>query len=545
VDSTNGHGSKPERVALYLRVSCEEQRDRETIEIQNEFLEQYRGLYELEVADIYKDDGISGTIPLHERPEGRRLLEDASLGKFGAVLVYRLDRLGRSLLVIVDAHDRLQEAGVALRSGTEPIDTSTPAGRLIFQMLASFAEFERASIRERTRAGLHRALRNGKFSGRIPYGYRLSPDERGLEVVEEEARVVREIIANVAAGSTLYGESKRLNYGGVPSPGRRFKSAKRRHGPTWSRATVAAIIHQSAYSGVHRVHTGKEGEVIEREVSPIVEPALQQRAEAALEANKHRASPERTGTRKYLLSGLVRCGICGLACSGRTTPGEGKNYSYYACMSNRRERGSAQRIHLHRTRNVSAPWLENLVWADVKRFVTNPGEVLERVRDQLGGREDAEDLAARLKSLGGRLAVKQSEKDRYIRLYAQGHISEAELETYLTDLKNQISNLRLLIEATEADLSQQRERTELADTTYAWLAMLRERAEEIEEDTPEAFLRRQQLVRLLVDGITVGRGEDGETTVEVTYRFGPPESVDQGQEFAGVVQNSSPNFRSR
>src|SRR5215212_441125 len=110
--TTNGHGSKPERVALLMRVSSEEQRDRETIEIQEEFLYQYCDLYELEVAQIYKDDGVSGTIPLHERPEGRRLLEDAKAGKFDTVLVYRLDRLGRSLLVIVDAHDRLASLGV-------------------------------------------------------------------------------------------------------------------------------------------------------------------------------------------------------------------------------------------------------------------------------------------------------------------------------------------------------------------------------------------------------------------------------------------------
>src|SRR5215211_4451570 len=194
-EATNGHGSSgaTEPVALYLRVSSEEQRDRETIEIQDEFLEQYRALYELEVADIYKDDGISGTIPLHERSEGKRLLEDAKAGKFGAVLVYKLDRLGRSLLIIVDAHDRLQAAGVSLRSATEAIDTSTASGRLIFQMLASFAEYERETIGERTRAGFHRALRNGKFPGRIPYGYKLAPG--GLEIVEEEAAVVREIFA--------------------------------------------------------------------------------------------------------------------------------------------------------------------------------------------------------------------------------------------------------------------------------------------------------------------------------------------------------------
>jgi site-specific DNA recombinase len=144
--STNGHGSKPERVALYLRVSSEEQRDRETIEIQDDFLEQYRGLYDLEVADIYKDDGVSGTIPLHERPEGRRLLEDAREGKFQTVLVYKLDRLRRTQLGILDAADRLERLGVALRSATEHYETATPQGRLMFQMLGSFAEFERSTI---------------------------------------------------------------------------------------------------------------------------------------------------------------------------------------------------------------------------------------------------------------------------------------------------------------------------------------------------------------------------------------------------------------
>ena len=116
------------------------------------------------MAQIYADDGVSVTIPLHERPEGRRLLGDAKEGKSSTVLLYRLDRLGRSLLVTVEAHDRLQALGVALKSATEPIDTSNPSGRLIFQMLASFAEYEREAIRERRRAGLHRAFRGGKHT---------------------------------------------------------------------------------------------------------------------------------------------------------------------------------------------------------------------------------------------------------------------------------------------------------------------------------------------------------------------------------------------
>jgi site-specific DNA recombinase len=234
-----------------MRVSSEEQCEREIIKIQHDFLNEYCRLYGLEIAGIYADDGLSDTIPVHERPEGRRLLEDAEAGKFTTVLVYRLDRLGRSLLVIVDAHDRLQAAGVALKSATEPIDTSTPSGRL--QMLASFAEYERETIRERTRAGIHRAFRNGRHFGAAPYGYRA--DKQGyLRVVEEEAEIVREIISRVANGSSLYAETKRLNGLGISTPGWRYSSGKTRPGaPAWTVATVSNIVHQTAYSGVHRV----------------------------------------------------------------------------------------------------------------------------------------------------------------------------------------------------------------------------------------------------------------------------------------------------
>ena len=272
--STNGHGSRPERVALYLRVSSEDQRERATIELQREFLEQYRELYGLEVAGVYQDDGVSGTVALHERPGGQRLLADGRGGKFGAVLVYRLDRLGRSLLVIVDAHDRLQEGGVALRSATEPIDTSTPSGRLIFQMLASFAEYERASIRERTQAGQRRAYKNGRHGGAIPYGYDIAPDG-AFVVVEEEAAVVRQIITNIAeGGSSAYAETRRLNAEGVPSQGTRYKGRARTNGESWADSSVSDIVNQRAYSGTHVVRL-EGGETIERPVPAIVSPELQ------------------------------------------------------------------------------------------------------------------------------------------------------------------------------------------------------------------------------------------------------------------------------
>ena len=523
-EAPNGHGpGSSERVALYIRVSFEEQRDRETIEIQREFLQEYCRLYDLEVAQVYADDGVSGTIPLHERPEGRRLLEDAKEGGFSTLLVYRLDRLGRSLLVTVDAHDRLQARRVALKSATEPIDTSNPSGRLIFQMLASFAEYERETIRERTRAGLHRAYRGGKHCGAAPYGYRI--DEGGLlQVVPEEAEIVRVIISNVADGSTLYAEAKRLNDLGVATPGWRYGNGKKRPGAKlWSVMTVSNIVRQSAYSGVHRVKTNGGKDVIERPVPAVVEPGLQQRAIAVLGENKR--YPNRENDRRYLLRGLVRCATCGGACTGHGSARRGKKYYYYACKAAKTYNFGA--APLHKASYVSAEWLEELVWSDVRCFLKDPGEILQRLREQHHAADDAEGLEARGKELAKRLAAKHAEKDRYVRAYAQEHISEEELDAYLAALKKQTDNLRILLASTEAELSERQGRTALTDTTHAWLLALRRRLAEVEEDTPEGFEKRKQLVGLLVESISLGRSQqEGRAEVQITYRFGPPPGSD-------------------
>jgi hypothetical protein len=90
------------------------------------------------------------------------------------------------------------------------------------------------------------------------------------------------------------------------------------------------------------------------------------------------------------------------------------------------------------------------------------------------------------------------------------------------DLKNQVENLKLLIASVEADIGRKEENKLTAQTTEAWLLTLRERVEEVEEDTGEALEKRRELVKLLVEQIKVDRNEDGHTQVQITYRFGPP-----------------------
>jgi site-specific DNA recombinase len=544
--NANGHGSKPERVALYLRVSSLEQRDRQTIEIQREALPKYCELHGLEVIETYADDGISGTIPLRERPEGRRLLEDAKAGKFDTVLVYKYDRLARSLRATLDADDMLSNLGVGLRSVTQPFETATASGRAIFHQLASFGEYERELIRERTQEGLHRAFSRGTHTGTLPYGYDLLRSEDGTpryEVIEEEAGVLRQVFENLASGATLYAEAQRLNALGVPSPGWRYAGQERRNNSaTWQPSSLRRIIRNPAYGdGVHRVRLSS-GETIERPIPAIVTPELQRRAVNQLEENRRYSGGK--PHRNYLLRGLVFCEECGVGYIGSSAgSAQRKVYNYYKCS--RRNSSADPRTKDLRCPRVNAQWLEETVWADIRRFLANPGEVLERVKEQgLGISVDAAEVEARLERLRERLAEKSAEKAGYVRAFAtaQGGITEDEFIEYTADLNLQIEHLHLLLSSVEDELAAHEDERLTSASTEAWLQALRERLAELEADTDDARTARRELVRLLVKRITVASSG----TVNITYRFDPPGEAQDGEDaFLSGVQNSSPNLRSR
>jgi DNA invertase Pin-like site-specific DNA recombinase len=155
-------GSKSKRVALYLRVST----DGQTVDSQRLALEAVCEQRGWQVVKVYADNGISGTEGRRQRPGLDALLKDASRGRFDVAMAWALDRLGRSLLDLLDTLGELETAGVALVLHQQAIDTTTPAGRMFFQVTGAFAEFERAMIRSRVKAGLERARARGVRLGR-------------------------------------------------------------------------------------------------------------------------------------------------------------------------------------------------------------------------------------------------------------------------------------------------------------------------------------------------------------------------------------------
>jgi DNA invertase Pin-like site-specific DNA recombinase len=154
------------RAALYVRVST----DHQTVENQVVELRQVAERRGWQVVEVYKDAGISGAKGRDQRPGLDAMLKDASRRKFDVVMVWAIDRLGRSLIDLLGTIQHLEACGVDLYLDQQSLDTTTPMGKLLFQVTGAFAEFERTMIRQRVNAGLSviktKIKREGRFTSK-------------------------------------------------------------------------------------------------------------------------------------------------------------------------------------------------------------------------------------------------------------------------------------------------------------------------------------------------------------------------------------------
>jgi DNA invertase Pin-like site-specific DNA recombinase len=150
------------RVAIYVRVST----DKQTIENQLRELRRVAEHRGWKVVQEYRDAGISGAKGREARPGLDAMLKDAQRRRFDVVMAWAIDRLGRSLIDLLGTIQALEACGVDLYLDQQALDTTTPAGKLMFQITGAFAEFERSMIRQRVNAGLKRAVEEGKQLGR-------------------------------------------------------------------------------------------------------------------------------------------------------------------------------------------------------------------------------------------------------------------------------------------------------------------------------------------------------------------------------------------
>lgn len=508
----------PSRAAVYCRVSSEAQQERQTIEAQVEFAQKYCDLNNIEITEIYKDDGITGTLPLQERPAGAQLLADAQAGHFQLVLIFKLDRLGRSTRVILNAVHDLDNLGAKVKSMTEPFDTSDASGRFLLTVLAGVADLERSNILQRMDMGATRAAKEGRWLGGIvPYGY-IKGDDGFLAVNDapipgfdmSEPDVVRMVFDMcVNDGATSIRIADHLNALGIPPAWVAHNlGGKRRNRTrgTWGSSRILRILKSTTYMGIHEYGKRSTKDTITRPVPPIVDVEIWQRAQTVIKNNQIDAI--RNAKHKYLLKSIVKCEACGATYRGN--PPTKTASGYYSCggRSNWRRMGRNEKCQ---AMSISMAWLDDFVWQDCLKFINDPGLVVAAVDKSEGDREADSQTETILE---GRLTELDADKERMLDLYRQKLIS-------LDDLSGQLDKIKKDRDAVEAELEALRDK--YADEQFfaareTAMNMLELLAETVNK--PDiSFEMKQTVIRTMVEKVTVKTLEKNRAHVTIHYRF--------------------------
>lgn len=511
----------PFPIALYARTSSDDQVQAGTIKNQLDALhfQAEHGLVPHPIAGVYTDDGVSGTIPIGKRPDGRRLLQDAEAGAFRQVWAYRVDRLGRTLRNIMDAYYQLSDLKVGIKSITEAYDTNTPSGMLVFQLLASLAEFDRASIMDRFLNGRDRNAREGRWmSAWVPYGFdvdkelHLIPSAHlvaGFDLTEWD--VAQEIWLRIATGSGLVEEERRLNLMGIPATKRTVKGKVVEQPQGWSAARIGEMLHNPVYRGLAVLNSAKGR--IETPCPVLAPPAVWEAAQAQLTLNRKYSHPPTT--RPYLLRGRIICGDCGRAYVGHSVR---SRYHYYRCGAYGRpaERRAAPG-GCPNPRHITQEWIEDTVWSYCEWFIDHPEETLEQARGRLRERmtQSAEDEKRR-PALLRQIAAKDQERERMVGLYRRGRITDEELEEQLDDIERETRELREMLGRIGTQDAMARAYEARLQSAAALLARLRA---QLREGEPVTWEQKREAIEKLVARIEVRTGEDGRARVEGVFTF--------------------------
>ena len=365
------------RCAIYTRKSTTNGLEQEfnSLDAQREACEAYAKSQGWTLVDArYDDGGFTGANV--ERPAFQRLLQDVDAKRVDVVVVYKVDRLSRSLLDFAKVMDRFNQAGVAFVSVTQNFSTADAMGRLTLNMLMSFAEFEREMIAERTRDKIHAARKKGKWTGGpVPYGYDVISGK--LVVNKLEAFVVREIYDGYLRHRSPIRVIEDLR-----AKGRRPKRYMTKAGTVggagaWSVTTVLRILKNPLYIG----KVGIAGETYDGEHDAIVDVEKFEQVRAALGGK----APVTTKSvrRGYILRGVLRCGVCGSAMTPASAHKGGREYRYYRCTKRDREgRGACP------TRPLSAQAVEKFV-IDRLRKIAADEKLVARVTSAIEARMTA------------------------------------------------------------------------------------------------------------------------------------------------------------
>jgi site-specific DNA recombinase len=425
------------RCAIYTRKSTTEGLDSDfsSLDAQREACEHYirsqAALGWTLVEERYDDGGFTGGNL--ERPGLTRLVDDIERGAVDSVVVYKVDRLSRSLIDFARLMERFEKKNVAFVSVTQAIDTTGSMGRLTMNMLLSFAQFERELISERTRDKIQAARRRGKWTGgRVVLGYAVDSEGRRLRIAPDEAKLVS-LIFDLYLKTRSIGEvARRINALGHTQQ-RSAKGGLKVSAGRWTKNRVHRILRNPTYAG--KVRAG-DGTLHAGEHEPIVSLDVFERASKSLD-DRTTGQTRRSRKSEYLLTGILRCGPCGAAMTSSASNGRGgQRYRYYRCCLEHPE-GSACPTGL-----LNAGEIEQAVVAQVREIARRDDlkqAVLAQMETQEGYLADAEGARERLNDQMAALSV---EAERLLLGFKDAGAGGKLLAGRLGQIENEMDQLR-------------------------------------------------------------------------------------------------------
>ena len=375
-------GLKPSiRCAIYTRKSTDEglEQDFNSLDVQREAAEAYVASQQNEgwvcLPDRYDDGGHTGANM--ERPALRRLLADIEDGRLDCVAVYKVDRISRSLLDFARMMETFDKHRVSFVSVTQHFNTATPMGRLILNVLLSFAQFEREIISERTRDKIAAARRKGKWAGGMPVlGYDVDPQGSKLVVNTEEAGRVRAIFDLYVEKQSLIQTAGELNHRGWTTKRWTTRKGHERGGQPFDKGNLFRLLTNVVYLGKVRykdeVHTGEHEAIVDEDVW--------QRAQGMLRSNGRSGGMHVRNKYGALLKGLLYCKPCARAMMHTYTSKGNRRYRYYVCYT-----AQKQGWHACPSKSVPAEQIERFVVEQIRAIAKDPAVMamaLEQARAQ-------------------------------------------------------------------------------------------------------------------------------------------------------------------
>ncbi|NIA07157.1 MAG: recombinase family protein [Actinobacteria bacterium] len=376
--------SKTVRCAIYTRKSTDEnlELDFNSLDAQRESAEAYIASQKhsgwICLADRYDDGGFSGGNT--DRPAFQRLMADIKAEMIDCILVYKIDRLSRSLLDFAMIMEVLDQNGVSLVSVTQQFNTTTSMGRLTLNILLSFAQFEREIISERTRDKIAAARRKGKWTGGPPVlGYDRMRDNTGSRLVvnEDEAEKIRAIFSKYLELGSILETVRWLDGRGWLNKKYQTSKGQWRGGKDFDKSTLHRLLNNPLYIG----KITYKGQSYEGEHQAIVDSDLFGRTQAMFRRNRNGGGRHPRNKYGALLKGLVRCKHCGCGMSHHYSARGQRRYRYYVCYIAQKKGWSACPYP-----SLPAGELERFVVEQIRELTQEPqllADVVRRAQGQL------------------------------------------------------------------------------------------------------------------------------------------------------------------